>query len=391
MANIEKRGEGRYRLTVFVRYDENGKQVRERKTVSAKNVTEAKKMLTQFEADILGGTYVRPEKMTLSKFYDDWLHKYAEDVYAYDTIRSHKLHLINRILPAFGHKKLSDIKTIHVVNLIETMKKPGSRMDGGEGPCSTSSIRNMHKAFTSVMGLAKQWGLVRENPCDGAKPPPMKRTRTEVNYDVETINRIAECIKRESLEKQVLFWVAFITSARQGEICALEEKHVLKEQQAIYFEQSLTEVVGEGIKIKSIKNNLEGAAAIPTGLMDMIDDLLRQRRKEKMVMRDKWLYPETIFVFADETGKPRRPDSISQWWNRFLKRYNLPYMRFHDLRHFSITYLIEKNVPMKSISDRARHARIDTTMNLYGHKIIDVDRLAASHFDSFLPPKSVDK
>jgi len=87
------------------------------------------------------------------------------------------------------------------------------------------------------------------------------------------------------------------------------------------------------------------------------------------------------------TGNYIRPDSISQWWARFINRNNLEKVRFHDLRHMSITFLIEKNVPMKSISDRARHSRIGTTMDIYGHNIVDVDRAAADHFNEFFAKK----
>ncbi|NJP37886.1 tyrosine-type recombinase/integrase [Alkalicoccus luteus] len=391
MAYIEKRGKNKYRMNVIIGYTDDGKKIMERKTVNVRNATEAKKALSVFEAEVLGGNYIRPENITLKSFYPEWLEKYAKEKYAPDSLRDAVMHLNKRILPKYGNMKLTDIKPIHVVNLMEEMKKPGVRMDGKDGSLSISSIRNVHKAFTSIMRCAEEWGLIKENPVSAVKPPPSKRARTNVNYSPETIRQLIEGIKTEPLEKQVLFWIAFVTSAREGEIAALEERHLLKEEGAIRFEQSLTEVKGKGVQVKGIKNHLEGVAAIPLELMNMIERLLREKRKHKMMMRNRWEYPETIFLFSDLTGRPIRPDSISQWWSRFIKRKGIEKVRFHDLRHISITYLIEKNVPMKSISDRARHSNIGTTMNIYGHKIVEVDRAAADQFNHFFEDKYVDK
>ncbi|WP_026701470.1 tyrosine-type recombinase/integrase [Salibacterium aidingense] len=155
----------------------------------------------------------------------------------------------------------------------------------------------------------------------------------------------------------------------------------------IYFEQSLTEVKGEGLQVKSIKNELEGAAAIPPELTLMIQDLIYEKYRVKEDMKDKYDYPYNVFLFSNEYGKPIRPDSISQWWSRFIKKNQLEKIRFHDLRHMSITFLIGKNVAMKSISERARHSKIGTTMDIYGHGIEEVDRVAANHFKEFFTKK----
>jgi integrase len=64
-------------------------------------------------------------------------------------------------------------------------------------------------------------------------------------------------------------------------------------------------------------------------------------------------------------------------------------IRFNDLRHFSVTFLIGKNMSIKSLSSRARHSRIGTTMDTYGHNIIEVDQIAAAHFSEFCREKAL--
>ena len=55
LGSIEKRGEGKYRLTVSGGFDLNGKRIKKRKTIEAKNEKDAKKQLALFIAEIERG------------------------------------------------------------------------------------------------------------------------------------------------------------------------------------------------------------------------------------------------------------------------------------------------------------------------------------------------
>ena len=54
-SKIEPRGDNQYRLTVSGGRDGKGKQINHRKTVTAPNITEAKKLWLQFAADVAKG------------------------------------------------------------------------------------------------------------------------------------------------------------------------------------------------------------------------------------------------------------------------------------------------------------------------------------------------
>ena len=88
-----------------------------------------------------------------------------------------------------------------------------------------------------------------------------------------------------------------------------------------------------------------------------------------------------FFVCENKFGKPLRPDSISQWWSRFIDKTKIKKISFHDLRHSSATLLINEGVHAKVISERLGHADISTTMNIYVHVLAEADQAAASSFD----------
>lgn len=387
MASVEKRGKNSFRLTVVIGYDSNGIPIRERKTIKAKNKTEAKLFLAEFETEINQGNYVKSSQLTLFKFFSDWLEKYAKEALTPDTLQNYVNILKKRILPVYGHMRLSDIQTIHVINFMSDLKKDGIRMDGKEGTLAASTIANCYRAFDNILTRATEWKLIKDNPASAVKPPKVKAKKSEV-YSGEEIAELLALLDKYPFHWRLLVLLAISTGAREGEIAGLEWKHIDFEKSTVLIEQSITDATGEGVKVKSTKNERSRVVSLPIPLLQMLKRLKFQRTHEKLQIGDRWEWRDHFFIFANEFGKPIRPDSISQWWRRFIKKNKFKKIRFHDLRHTSATLLINEGVHAKVISERLGHADISTTMNIYGHVLSEADQAAASHFDSFFQKRT---
>lgn len=61
-------------------------------------------------------------------------------------------------------------------------------------------------------------------------------------------------------------------------------------------------------------------------------------------------------------------------FSRFLKRYRLPEVNFHGLRHTYATLLVESGGDIKTISTLLGHSDVSTTLNLYVHPSLDSKR-----------------
>ncbi|MFC2948580.1 site-specific integrase [Virgibacillus sediminis] len=383
MSHVERRGKNSFRLVVTIGYNEKGTPIRERKTVKAKNQTEAKKMLTMFESEILTGKYIKTENITLQRLYKEWLENVTEDDLAPRTKQEYINILNKRILPLYGHMKLEHIKPIHVLNFVNSLKKDGARLDGKKGPLSSSSINNCYKAFNSILSFAKTMKWISDNPAEDIAIPTVRHEETEI-YSVKELLTFVEHLQTLPFRWQVIVALALSSSARQGEIAALEEKHVDFDRGGIHINQALTVKKEIGVTLKETKNKRKRFVSLPEELMVLLKKIIHIRKQEDFKAGEYREWPGHLFLFTNEFGKPIRPDSISQWWGRFMdsgefKELGLKRIRFHDLRHTSLTYLSSKGLRSKAVQNRAGHSRITTTFDIYGHGIDDDDQLAAAY------------
>ena len=387
--NLEKRGD-RFRMRVTVGYNEKGNPIRVSEYAKAKSKREAEKELALFIARIESGEHVKPDKTLLKDFVDDWLEKYAKKNIEYNTYSGYLNILKKRILPKYGGMKISDIKTMHIVDFVNELQKPNAKLDGS-GPLAVSSIWNCYKAFNSVMKCAKNWGLISKNPCEGVQVAKGNiRSQTTDVYTVEDLNILYDKLDSEPLDKQILVILAVTTGAREAEIAALEWKHIDFENHEVLFEQTLYEETGKGVQIKdSTKTKRDRIVNLSDSIIPLLKMYKVDWEETKELAGELREYKDHDFIFCNGvTGKPIRPDSISQWWSRFLQRTGIKKkIRFHDLRHTSATLLINAGVHETVVQKRLGHSNISTTLNIYNHVLREQNKSAANVFDSILSKK----
>ena len=98
-------------------------------------------------------------------------------------------------------------------------------------------------------------------------------------------------------------------------------------------------------------------------------DLFESIKKEQEANRKLFgaEYIQNDYVFCWSNGKPIGPDYVSHKFPKILKKYGLPHIRFHELRHSCASFLINQGFQMKDIQEWMGHSDIGTTMNIYGH------------------------
>lgn len=390
MGYVQKISKNKFKLIADLGYRGN-RRIRKTKNVEAKSEKEAMRLLILFEEEMKQNKDVYfsdIESITLNHLFPRWKDNYAKQHYSARSFHDNCTHLEKRILPIFGDIKLKDIKKVDVVFFVGDLQKKKRRLDGKESELAPSTIHNIYKAFASIMNVAVEWNLIEESPCKNIKLPKLKYEEGKA-YSEEQVKLLFERLNnRETAEKRLLVELAVVSAARQGELVALEEKHLNIENNTLLIEQALVNLTGDGIIIKETKGKRKRVVTIPSNILNDLVTLAAVKKYQLEEVGEERVWEGHTFLFSNEFGKPYRPDSISQWWDRFMKKNpDLPRIRFHDLRHTSATLLIHAGEHPKVIQSRLGHSNITTTMNTYGHLLQETDQRASSHFDKLFDEK----
>jgi integrase len=94
-------------------------------------------------------------------------------------------------------------------------------------------------------------------------------------------------------------------------------------------------------------------------------------------------------LFPNADGKPMDPDNmIKRRFDPVISKAKIEKIRFHDLRHTSVSMLIAKNVPVKYIQKQVGHTSIQVTMDRYGHLLPEVEQQGIDAINNILKKES---
>lgn len=83
-------------------------------------------------------------------------------------------------------------------------------------------------------------------------------------------------------------------------------------------------------------------------------------------LKDLWgnKWKCTKKIFTSENGDSIHTDVPKKIFETILKKYNLPIITFHSLRHTSASLQISRGISVADISRRLGHGDISTTLNV---------------------------
>lgn len=100
--------------------------------------------------------------------------------------------------------------------------------------------------------------------------------------------------------------------------------------------------------------------------------LLPALRKELRAIGGK--SPDPGFFIVGNSDRPKANNTVRETYSRFLKRYRLPDINFHGLRHTYATLLVESGGDIKTISELLGHSKVSLTLDLYVHPTAETKR-----------------
>lgn len=296
-----------------------------------------------------------------------------------------------RILPVFELKRLDQIKPFHIVQFLSELSEDVNRLDGKDGKLSSGTIHYVYRILKNIFSRAEEWKIIKGNPVAEVKRPKVTHKEVEVYNEIE-IAALFVALEKEPIHWRMMITMALTTGLRRGELVGLEWKHVNLEKGTIDVKQSIALAVnGEPVITEPKTKKSKRTISLPDSVVDDLKEYKKYIHDQLQNVRDRWKGGEHFFVFCHEDGRPFYPETPYLHFRTFLKKNNLRYIRFHDLRHTSATMLINQGVHAKIIAERLGHASITTTMNVYGHALRSADKEAANKFDNILPLRKTNR
>ena len=166
-------------------------------------------------------------------FAERWMEEYAKPNVTPKTFPRYRDYL-NRILPALGHIRLSDLRPLHLNAFYKNLSEPGMNRQGKRNkdkklleqrPLAPKTILDHHRLISKILNTAIRWELLEKNVAERADPP--KVPYQERKYlDEHQIKEMLLALEKEPMQYRVMITLLLFTGMRRGELCGLEWKDI---------------------------------------------------------------------------------------------------------------------------------------------------------------------
>ena len=369
-----------YRFTVYLGYDDKGKQIRQTITFTPPTG------LTQRKADKLAkeeyidfsnrckGLCNLKENMRFSELIEEYFRLYVPNNLKPITAYNYEKHINYHFMNYFGNKKLKDITTATITQFFATHK---TMIKGELKPLSPSNAKRIYCILQSIFKFAVSQGCIKENPCRNVILP--KKNPLEENKQMYmTAEELPEFLNmfQEYSSFNTIILVLLFTGMRSGECLGLQWEDIDFKNRKIYIRHTLSDVGGKHFLTTPKTATSIRHLFMNDNLMTLLKKHKTEQRKLQMNLGSKFQHPE--MVFTSTTGNYKDRSSLNTQFRKFLKDTPFEYMTLHKLRHTNATLLLNNGIDLKIVSEHLGHADIAITAGTYT-AVLDSSRIKTAN------------
>ncbi len=259
----------------------------------------------------------------------------------------------------FFKDRLKDppIDTITIQDIYKYMdwrkdQRPAAAKEDTQRKISGSTINREISLMSDGFRKAIRWGELQVNPCIGIERfSEASRERYITDRELAAIFKIAQ-LKEESKHLADIVTALYYTGQRLGRILGLKWNQVNFDERSITFPQTS--------KNKKVPDKI--------WIVDPLFALFHTIRAKRTLYKVVGPY-----VFQKANGKPYR--SIKTSWKSSCRAAGIENARIHDIRHKSITDMLEAGIPVVKVKTAVGHSQTSTTDG-YSHLQVNATREA---------------
>ena len=313
--------------------------------------------------DFKQGKIVTGPKQTVEQYLTRWLeseHRLKVEPQTLQVDRSiFRVHLI----PELGHLRLDQVSREQIQTFCTEL------FDDGLSP---GYIKRIYILLSSALQEAVENGILARNPCHRVTLPRVEKYQARF-LTLEESKRLVAAAKGHRLWLFLL--VMLTTGARRGEVTGLRWSDINVNKGEMYIGRTVVRINGVGL-VASDPKTLSSTRTV--GLAQPVLEGLREQKGyiQELCARAGVRWKECGLVFPNRYGEYIDRIAIQRQFQRILGEAGLPYMRFHDLRHSAATLLLASGVHIKVVQEMLGHANVQTTLNMYGHVLPNMQQTA---------------
>jgi integrase len=365
MANIAKRPDGRWRA----RYRDSAGNEHSRHFTRK---IDAQHWLDSVTTAIATGAYADPRaaRISVAEWAPRWL---ATTVNLKQTTRrTYEGLLRTHVLPKWGSVKLSDVTHEGVAGWVAELSASG---------LAATTVRQTHRVFSLVLGLAVRDGRLARNPAHGvALPRPMC-----VDHVYLTHAQV-DCLAEAAGEYRLAVIFLAYTGVRYGELAALRVGSLDLLRRRATIKEAVADVNGRAV-FSTPKNHQRRAVPVPRFLADELAAHIAGKGPDE-------------FVFAAPKGGVLHLRNFRRTtFDPAVRAAGLDGLTPHALRHSAASLAIASGANVKVVQSMLGHKSATMTLDLYGHLFgdqldevadaMDAARASAQDHADFLRTKPV--
>ena len=395
MATARLRGSS-YEIRVYCGLDSDGKRLyqyahwKPTPGMTPKQIEkELERQKVIFENKVRRGEIVNAN-IYFRDFAARWMEEYAKPRLTPKTFQRYQDYL-KRINVAIGHIKLPDLRAPHLNAFYKNLSEPGVNKQGKrdkngnlieQRPLAPKTIVDHHRLISRILNTAIRWELLDHNVAERADPPKIEYKERQCLEETE-LKQMLFLLNREPMQYRVMVTLLLYTGMRRGELCGLEWKDIDFDKQTLTICRS-SQYIGNKQFITKEPKTKAGIRkiSIGSGICQLLQNYRQHQDKQREKTGDQWV--ENDRLFTQWNGEPIYPDTITDWFPKFLERCGLPKVTLHSLRHSNASLMIAEGVDIRTVSNRLGHAQTSTTLNIYSHALKSRDQDAADKLDMAL-------
>lgn len=405
--------------------------------------TDAERELTRLQAEAVSGAPVADRAIKVGPYLDGWLDG-KRNTLKPSTWASYRDAIELYHKPALAHLRLHQVSERHLEELYEAMQQINNQPEGPPSellrrllaarakdergklwdsrPIGPARIGRIHAVIRSALGSAVKRKILAHNPAthvelpaaakrrplvwtptrvarwqerlraEEAKEPaerrPVPRPAPVMVWTPQLAGRFLDEVEEDDERLYPLYHLVATRGLRRGEVWALEWSNVELDAQAGTGWLAVREDEHDGVSGREERASVKSDAGWRTIGLDAVNVglLARWRARqaaERLAAGDAW--QGSGRVFTDPGGASLRVDYISEHFDTLVKRYGMPPIRFHDLRHCAATLMLAAGVDMKVVSETLGHRQYSFTADTYTSVVPELAAAAAEATVAIIP------